>query len=123
MSTPETKEFKIEISADLVRQYIQEALIKALSPPERDRLVTEAIHKLLAGQWDRTSEISRVFQQAANDVCRTLAETEMRKPDFMAKFEAIVSDGFKKAFEEDGRKKLVDKVAENIGRGLFGRDY
>jgi len=114
--------FKLTVSADQVRGFIQEALVKALSPTERDRLVTEAITQLMKGSWQSPSDLQRVFSDAVTAVARSLAMEEMNKPENVEKLRALVAEAWDRRIIGKDREKLVEKVGAAIAHGIFGRD-
>ncbi len=115
--------FKITLSADDVRDAIQQALITALRPAERDKLVTEAIRKLLSGTFMEPSDLQRVFARAAQDVAVELAKAEFNKPENLERVRAVVAEAFEKRMVGEGREKLIDKVGEAISKALVGDRY
>ncbi len=121
----ETKDqgFKITLSVDDVRGAIQQALITALQPAERDKLVTEAIRKLLAGSFMQPSELADVFGRAARDVATELARAEFNKPENLEKVRALVAEAFEKRVTGEGRGKLIEKVGDAISHALVGDRY
>lgn len=115
--------FKLTVSADDVRGFIQQALLKALAPETRDKLVAEALRKLLEGSWQQPSDLQRIFAQAACDVARELAKAEMEKPQNAEKLRALVAEAWEKRVIGEDREKLVEKVGDAISRGIFGDRY
>jgi len=115
--------FKFILDEDMVRQFLQEALIKALAPEQRDQLVTSAIRKLLEGTWNAPSDLQRIFASAASDVARKLAEEEFLKPENVEKLRSIVAEAWDKRVLGEGREELVKKVGDAIARGVFGDRY
>ncbi len=121
----ETKDqgFKITLSADDVRGAIQQALITALQPAERDRLVTEAIRKLLSGSYMQPSDLQGVFRGAAQEVAADLARVEFNKPENIEKLRAVVVEAFEKRFTGEGRDKLIENIGGAISKALTGDRY
>lgn len=115
-------ELKLTISPDDVRGFLQEALLKALSPAERDKLVAEAVRKLLSGTWQSSSDLQKVFSSAAYDVAKKLAEEEMIKPENQEKMRALVVDAWERLMGEK-RIEAVAHAAGAIAQAMFGRNF
>jgi len=111
---------------EALKRLISEAIFQTLDSGKRETLIKEAIAYLLRPAGDRAgneSPIESAFRRACIAVTEKIAEETVVKDEaFKAKVKALLVEAVER-FNGPAREKLIERLAEAIGRAVIGRDY
>lgn len=119
----------IQVDESKVAGLVSAALLAELSPERRDLLIQDALKYLITGVERKhpyggatekdPSPLEKAWRSAVYDCASKLVRDEIAKSDELtASIRALIADSITKAFNGEGREKLVDKVSAAIVSAL-----
>lgn len=121
--------------ADLnLEPLVAKAILDTLTPEARENILAVAVKELITTTETRPSPsgygtekvtpLQVSFNQAVrNQMTVMVREYMAADEDLRARLRQLFVDAVEKAFSDDNRGALVDKIADHIGRAMTGERY
>ena len=118
---------EIERKDDELQRLITKAIVDALTPEKREKLITDAILRLIEPQ-DRSqrgrSRLEQAFDVAIDRLCFEIASEHITKtPAVKDKIEQMFLEAWRKTTDGDEGKQVVSKIANAMSRAITGERY
>ncbi len=118
----------LKLSDEQLQQLVSTALLKAMSPEDRDALFAKAIGDLLqrdtGNSYDKRPRVMRILDEAVQQVARKMiADWLERDPEAQSKIRAVYSEAFEMVFVGEHRTHMVEAIVSGIDRALRGDRY
>lgn len=116
---------EVKIDEEHMRALMTKAVLEGLGQDQRDLIFQKAVESLFQrarpnDYYDKRTKLEVAFDQAASGLMLSIATEELRKPEHTDRLRSIFDEAIAKVFESEGRKKLVETIANAMFVGLRG---
>lgn len=118
---------EIKLDDEQLNEALKAAILVAIGSAGREQIIKEAISHLTTRERgaygaSQKSPLDQIIHEAARKIASALLSEKLAAdPIFIENLGAIYSDALKKLFNVENREKLVERMADVMGRALSER--
>lgn len=116
----------LSLNDDQLKTVISGAVLQAITPESRDKLLSEALSSLLkagSSDYDKKSPLQRAFDHAIADIAREMVTKQFSEDQAVRqKVGDLVAEAVTRVLDGD-REKIVKKMSESLTNWLHGDSY